>query len=206
MNETDRYLRNAQESAGRRAAPSGAANPDAGTASASCGMSAAEYVHVQRPVTLAEAWKRFWTRWTLTGRASRSEFWWMALVNSVIILFLRVLSWVSPVAAVIAAWLEIVWACVTFVPWTCLHVRRLHDGGHSGWTYGLGLIPFVGIIVALLIVAFCSHESMPSWVAYGLLLISWVGMIIWAILFLVYTLQRSEPKTNRYGPVPNMDV
>lgn len=198
MNETDRYLRNAQESAGRRAAPSGAGNPDAGTTSASCGMSAAEYVHVQRPVTLAEAWKRFWTRWTLTGRASRSEYWWMALVNSVIILFFRVLSWVSPSAA---DGLGIVWNCATFVPWTCLHVRRLHDGGHSGWTYWLGLILFVGIIVAS-----CAHESMPSWVAW-LLLISWVGMIIWGILlFFVYTLQRSEPKTNRYGPVPNMDV
>lgn len=170
MNETDRYLRNAQESAGRRAAPSGAGNPDAGTTSASCGMSAAEYVHVQRPVTLAEAWKRFWTRWTFTGRASRSEFWWMSLVNFVIVLFLRVLSWVSPVAAVIAAWLEIVWICVTFVPWTCLTVRRLHDGGHSGWAYWLCLIPFVGIIL------------------------------------FVYMFQRSEPKTNRYGPVPNMDV
>lgn len=199
MNETDRYLRNAQESAGRRAAPSGAANPDAGTASASCGMSAAEYVHVQRPVTLAEAWKRFWTRWTLTGRASRSELWWMVLVNSVIILFLRVLSWVSPVAAVIAAWLEIVWICVTFVPWTCLTVRRLHDGGHSGWAYGLYWISFV------VIVALCFHESMPSWVAW-LLLLSWVGMTIWGILLLVYMFQRSEPKTNRYGPVPNMDV
>lgn len=206
MNETDRYLRNAQESAGRRAAPSGAANPDAGTASASCGMSAAEYVHVQRPVTLAEAWKRFWTRWTLTGRASRSEFWWMALVNFVIILFFRVLSWVSPVAAVIAAWLEIVWICVTLVPGTCLYVRRLHDGGHSGWTYGL--VPVVGIVVGI-IVALCSHESMPSWVAW-LLLISCVaviiGMIIWGILLFVYTLQRSEPKTNRYGPVPNLDA
>lgn len=201
MNETDRYLRNAQESAGRRAAPSGAGNTDAGTASASCGMSAAEYAHVQRPVTLAEAWKRFWTRWTLTGRASRSEFWWMALVGFVIFLFLRGLSWVSPVAAVIAAWLEIVWICVTLVPWTCLTVRRLHDGGHSGWTYGLSWIPFVGIII----VALCFHESMPSWVAW-LLLISLVGGIIWGILLLVYTLQRSEPKTNRYGPVPNMDV
>ncbi len=201
MNETDRYLRNAQESAGRRAAPSGAANPDAGTASASCGMSAAEYVHVQRPVTLAEAWKRFWTRWTLTGRASRSEFWWMFLPGFVILLFLRGLSWVSPVAAVIAAWLEIVWACVTFVPGICLTVRRLHDGGHSGWTYGLGWIPFVGMII----VALCFYESMPFWVAW-LLLISRVGVSIWGILLLVYTLQRSEPKTNRYGPVPNLDV
>lgn len=201
MNETDRYLRNAQESAGRRAAPSGAANPDAGTASASCGMSAAEYVHVQRPVTLAEAWKRFWTRWTLTGRASRSEFWWMFLVGFVIFLFLEGLSWVSSVAAVIAAWLDIVWICATFVPWICLTVRRLHDGGHSGWAYGLGWISFVGMIVAL-----CFHESMPSWVAYGLLLISRVGVTTWGILLLVYTLQRSEPKTNRYGPVPNLDV
>lgn len=201
MNETDRYLRNAQESAGRRAAPSGAGNTDAGTASASCGMSAAEYAHVQRPVTLAEAWKRFWTRWTLTGRASRSEFWWMVLVNFVIVLFFRVLSWVSPSAAV---GLGIVWNCATFVPWTCLHVRRLHDGGHSGWTYGLGLIPFVGIIVA-----FCAHESMPSWVAWLLLIIliiSSVWGIIWVILLFVYTLQRSEPKTNRYGPVPNLDA
>lgn len=201
MNETDRYLRNAQESAGRRAAPSGAGNPDAGTASASCGMSAAEYVHVQRPVTLAEAWKRFWTRWTLTGRASRSEFWWMALVGFVIFPFFRVLSWVSPVAAVIAAWLGIVWNCATLVPGICLFVRRLHDGGHSGWTYGLSLIPVVGIIVA-----FCAHESMPSWVAWLLLLISCVGGLIWGILLFVYALQRSEPKTNRYGPVPNMDA
>ena len=101
---------------------------------------------------------RFFRKYaTFSGRASRSEYWWMILVNGVVsnlFYLLAVLAGVNDanVAAVIALGLLIVWTLATLVPGVALVVRRLHDANYSGWMALLGLIPLAGGIVLLVFV------------------------------------------------------
>lgn len=129
----------------------------------------------QRTVPFWEAVRRFWSRWTLRGRASRSEYWYAQL-------FL-ILAWLAEwsvcllvaqsgnlrviVAVNALSW---VWDWVTAGLNILLSVRRLHDTGRSGWWFFIHLIPIVGVILE----------------------------IIWMC-------QASEPCENAYGPVPNCD-
>ncbi len=103
---------------------------------------------------------------TFTGRASRSEFWWVRL-------FLVVLSVVvalpaslivgltserrfngtlvySPVG-IAATVVAILIAVALLIPEVALTVRRLHDANYSGWYYLLGLVPSVGGIIILIL-------------------------------------------------------
>jgi uncharacterized membrane protein YhaH (DUF805 family) len=101
---------------------------------------------------------RFFRKYaTFSGRASRSEYWWMILVNGVVsnlFYLLAVLAGVNDanVAAVIALGLLIVWTLATLDPGVALVVRRLHDANYSGWMALLGLIPLAGGIVLLVFV------------------------------------------------------
>lgn len=51
-----------------------------------------------------------------------------------------------------------------FLPSLAVTVRRLHDTGKSGWTWFLGLIPIVGIII---LVIFYIKDSQPQTNQYG---------------------------------------
>jgi uncharacterized membrane protein YhaH (DUF805 family) len=101
---------------------------------------------------------RFFKKYaTFSGRASRSEYWWMILVNGVIsnlFYLLAVLAGVNDanVVAVIALGLLVAWGLATLVPGLALVVRRLHDASFSGWMALLGLIPLAGGIIILVFV------------------------------------------------------
>lgn len=101
--------------------------------------------------------KRFFGKYaTFSGRASRSEYWWFCLFNSIVYLVLFAVFIVlgvggmDPVtgemglgAAFPLLLLTVYWLG-TFVPNIALCVRRLHDGNFSGLLYLLTLIPFFG--------------------------------------------------------------
>ncbi|MEG1788048.1 MAG: DUF805 domain-containing protein [Kiritimatiellia bacterium] len=128
----------------------------------------------QRCVTLLEACVLMWTRRTLKGRASRSEFWWVQVALGIValvmesIVVLLVVNGMSTVGIVfmIGVWLLFV---VISIPAYALFVRRLHDTGKSGWWWCIGFLPLIGELV----------------------------------LF-VFMCQKSEPRTNAYGSVPNL--
>ena len=129
----------------------------------------------QRMVEIGTAWKYFWTRWTFQGRASRSEYWWMVLLLSLI-------GWgFQLVAAFMAAGgletgalaiMAVSWIfnLVCMIPGICLQVRRLHDTNHSGWCWWWFLVPIIGTIY------------------------------LWYLF-----IRRSDTTENRFGPVPNTD-
>ena len=81
------------------------------------------------------------------GRASRSEYWYFALFNSIIILFLFILWKVTGhiIFDIIYFW----YSLAVLIPATAVFVRRLHDTNHSGWWLLLALIPILGPIVLL---------------------------------------------------------
>lgn len=117
--------------------------------------------------TLGDAVRRFFTKYaTFSGRASRSEYWWWFLVSFVVSGVLQLLAVVTGgpggVAAddtyqapgagyVIFSIITLIWALATLIPSIALLVRRLHDGNFSGFFAFLGLIPFIGGIIILVL-------------------------------------------------------
>lgn len=103
-----------------------------------------------------EAYKRFWQRGvTFTGRASLSEFWWVTLIHSVgfggfiastaIFADTRMSALVGLVGAI--------YMLAMFIPTIALSTRRLHDTGQSGLLQLLNLIPYLGGLITLILMA-----------------------------------------------------
>lgn len=101
------------------------------------------------------------------GRASRSEYWWVALAFFIITLpstFVDIAAIVEtgePTLsdptnltgydgiALLLALIYLLIGLATFLPSLALTVRRLHDTGKSAWFLLMVLIPFAGPIILL---------------------------------------------------------
>jgi len=83
---------------------------------------------------------------TYRGRASRSAFWWFALLEVIAYL---VVSWISYYSRVAGIILDIVVGLPLILPGIALAVRRLHDSGRTGWWWWIGFVPVVGGIILL---------------------------------------------------------
>jgi len=128
--------------------------------------SASTAVPLSQPLygaSLGQAVSRFFSKYaTFSGRASRSEYWWVvlfiALVNLVFSILFAVLGGkytpdsdgmihIEGVAVVIV----VIWGLfglAILIPHIALTVRRLHDANFAGWFYlftvfGLGLVTFI---------------------------------------------------------------
>ena len=115
--------------------------------------------------SIGEAAKRFFKKYTtFTGRASRSEYWWWALVSGIVSIALNIITTAAGAAgatvdangatvpgpgAVVGVILLIVWGLAVIVPSLALVVRRLHDVNFSGWMILIGLVPFAGGLALL---------------------------------------------------------
>ena len=83
---------------------------------------------------------------TFRGRASRSAFWWFAVLQ--IIAYL-VIGFITNRSSVVGTILDIVVGIPLWLAGLSLTVRRLHDANHTGWWWWIGLVPIVGWIVLL---------------------------------------------------------
>src|SRR6478735_1760251 len=83
------------------------------------------------------------------GRATRPEFWWVALAIYVVGLVLYLIDLALFGLPVLSGlfWLA------TIVPYLAVGARRLHDTNRSGWWLLIGLIPCVGAIVLIIFLA-----------------------------------------------------
>ena len=113
--------------------------------------------------TLPQAVQRFFKKYaTFSGRASRSEYWWVTLAFIILYgVFGGIVGatghlgsdgvfHVEGFGLVIA----IIWVLVSLaviVPSIALTVRRLHDGNFSGWLYLLHLIPSLGSLIVFIL-------------------------------------------------------
>ena len=108
---------------------------------------------------LPAAVKRFFKKYaTFSGRASRSEFWWWALVSFAVSIVLNIITSATTPASLDSApalgagsILAALWGLATIVPSLALVVRRLHDGGFSGLLALLLLVPFLGALAVLVL-------------------------------------------------------
>jgi len=111
---------------------------------------------------------------TLSGRASRSEYWWGYLGLSVTSIVLQIFWMVGTIAlldfgriAALPTVIALVVALGFLIPSITVTVRRLHDTGKSGWMALLIFVPCIGII-----------------------------------LWLVWMIEDGQAHENTYGPVP----
>lgn len=125
--------------------------------------------------SLGQAASRFFKKYaTFSGRASRSEFWWWFLCNTIIAGVLYAImaaagfsgATVSETGATtpgpgfaIAVIPYSLWSLATIVPWLALVWRRLHDTNRSGGWYFIGLVPFVGSIILLVFLVLDSDPA-----------------------------------------------
>lgn len=102
-----------------------------------------------------EAVKRVFKKYAVfTGRASRSEYWWWFLASG---LASAVLNSISPTVVngqtTGSSALGGLWFLATVVPSLAVAARRLHDVNLSAWLLLLAIIPVLGWIALIVILA-----------------------------------------------------
>jgi uncharacterized membrane protein YhaH (DUF805 family) len=83
---------------------------------------------------------------TYWGRASRSAFWWFALLEVIAYL---IVSWISDESTIAGIIVDVLVALPLILAGIALAVRRLHDSDRSGWWWWIGFVPVVGGIILL---------------------------------------------------------
>lgn len=97
-----------------------------------------------------DAWQRYAQ---FSGRASREAFWMFFLVNSLIsVAFFLAETFYQP------TWkIEAIYSLAIFLPLLSLTVRRLHDTHRSAWWLSVVLIPAIGMVMLLILLALPSE-------------------------------------------------
>ena len=95
---------------------------------------------------------------TFSGRATRSEYWYVVLFGYLLALLIVLLGMMVDSPELIIG-LSSVLSLILLVPGLAVCIRRLHDTGRSGWWYLLVLIPYIGAIALLVIFCLKSDED-----------------------------------------------
>ena len=101
---------------------------------------------------------------TFKGRASRAEFWKFVLFMAIvlIVLYLPLIATggmtgdVTSGPSLLVSFSLIaagIFTLVSLLPYLSVLVRRLHDTDRSGWWYWIALVPFVGSVILLVLLA-----------------------------------------------------
>ena len=89
----------------------------------------------------------FKNSFTLSGRASRSEYWYWVLGGFIFQIVMIVGSLVLAIIEIPVLPALMILAPILLVPGSItLVVRRLHDVGMSGWMWFVALVPVVGVL------------------------------------------------------------
>lgn len=86
-----------------------------------------------------------------SGRARRKEYWMFVLINLIISYGLIILGGVFESSILVI--LSYVYSLAVLIPSIAVAVRRMHDIGKSGWMILVGLIPVVGAIWLIVLLA-----------------------------------------------------
>ncbi|WP_026473209.1 DUF805 domain-containing protein [Alkaliflexus imshenetskii] len=89
------------------------------------------------------------------GRARRKEYWMFVLFNIIFTIVAMGLDNIVGTTIGILPYgvIYILYSLVLLIPALAVTVRRLHDIGKSGWMILVGLIPFIGAIWLLVLMA-----------------------------------------------------
>lgn len=111
---------------------------------------------------------------TISGRATRAEYWWFTLFVYIIFVIMYAImlimaayikqgSGAQILGALLVVGLMSIISLLLIVPSICVTVRRLHDIGYSGWWVLLDFIPIARFVVLV----FTLMPSQPSANEYG---------------------------------------
>jgi uncharacterized membrane protein YhaH (DUF805 family) len=152
-----------------------------------------QYAHkTEQMLSMGEAFWRFLTDWTLEGRSSRAEFWFVVVLHFLICLLMdSICGFLSMSVGVDLGFLQILWGIATLWPWFALTVRRLHDLGGSGVLAGICFPGSIGLYIF-------SGVGVRNDVILVLILVLLIPSII--LFCLMFCL--GDPHKNQYGPVP----
>ncbi|MDD9380094.1 DUF805 domain-containing protein [Streptomyces sp. ZAF1911] len=95
-----------------------------------------------------------------SGRARRQEYWMFVLFDIAALIIVAIIDAVAGTSPLLYA----LYALATFLPSLGVAIRRLHDQGKSGWWILIGLVPLVGGIWLLVLMA---TEGQPNPNQYG---------------------------------------
>jgi uncharacterized membrane protein YhaH (DUF805 family) len=82
------------------------------------------------------------------GRARRTEYWMFFLVNLIIAIMIGIIGRIIHVPV-----LSTLYSLAVLVPGIAVGVRRLHDTGRTGWWLLISLIPLIGTIWIIVLLA-----------------------------------------------------
>lgn len=100
------------------------------------------------------------------GRARRKEYWMFVLFNIIFAIVATVLDNVLGITfapEIPYGFIWAVYALAVFIPGIAVAVRRLHDMGKSGWWYLIGLVPLIGGIWLIVLLATDSEAGDNQW-------------------------------------------
>ena len=99
------------------------------------------------------------------GRARRKEYWMFALFNVLFTVAALILDKLMQTGfnGSYIGWIYILYSLAIFIPSLAVTVRRLHDVGKSGWMYLIILIPIIGAIWLLVLLATDGQPGTNSW-------------------------------------------
>ncbi|NYD65588.1 DUF805 domain-containing protein [Agromyces atrinae] len=116
--------------------------------------------------SFGQAISRFYAKYAVfSGRASRSEYWWIALFQAIVYSVLGILALLGgqngepgPLSIIALVVMGVFWLG-NILPAIALSVRRFHDGGYSGWLYLLNLIPSLGGVIVFVFMLLPSNPQ-----------------------------------------------
>lgn len=83
-----------------------------------------------------------------SGRAGRREYWMFFAANFTMCMILSMVDAATGIPV-----LGLLYMLAVLIPAIAVSIRRLHDGGRSGWWLLFGLIPFLGALALLVMMA-----------------------------------------------------
>lgn len=101
------------------------------------------------------------------GRARRTEYWMYLLFNIIFLIVAAVLDNVLGLkfnSQVPYGFIYMIYSLAVFLPGLAVAVRRLHDVGKSGWFILISLIPIIGGIWLIILMA---TDGTPGTNEYG---------------------------------------
>ena len=97
---------------------------------------------------------------TFSGRARRSEYWYFVLFNMIFAITAMIIDNVLGTTFKMGygvslpyGYVYLLYILVVMIPSLAVAVRRLHDVGKSGWFFLIALIPIIGSIWLLVLLA-----------------------------------------------------
>ena len=124
----------------------------------------------------------------ISGRASRSEFWWFYLFTVLVNL---VTSWIPFAGFVVFL--------VFLLPTIAVTTRRLHDTDRTGWWQ---LVPLMPVLAGMVLLFLSYFTIFPLGTSITGALIAVLGFFIGFVVLLVFMIQSGTPGPNQYGPNP----